>query len=446
LKASVPRLKNNPNARTAAVHALYQVIVKGRSLSSVLPEMVETLKPSERPLMQELTYGVLRFAPRLEVLVCLLLERPLKAKDRALHCLLMLGLYQLAYMRVPAHAIVSETVAVAAQLDKAWAKGVVNGVLRSFQRDMETLNYRADQDEVADSAHPAWLLAAIKSSWPDDREQIILANNARAPMSLRVNIVSTTREDYLEQLAGADIAASPIIHTVSGLQLEAPADVSALPGFDNGQASVQDGAAQQAALLMGLEPGQRILDACAAPGGKTAHILETMTSMGDVSPDVSALDVSGRRLERVRQNLSRLQLRANLITGDATEPDAWWDGETYDRILLDAPCSATGVVRRHPDIKVLRKAEDIALLAAQQTRMLNALWPLLTPGGLLLYATCSILPDENAEVVKAFMATCVDAQEEELNMRFGRQCQPGWQILTGEQGMDGFYYAKLRKH
>jgi len=427
--------------RACAARVLVQVLRQGRSLAAVLAPGLANLRSSERPLGQELCYGTLRWYPRLAAIADSLLSRSLKDKDADVHCLILLGLYQLLHTRVPDHAALAETVAGAQGLGKPWAKGLVNAVLRRFQRERAAVLAGVDGSEATACAHPDWLLGLLKAAWPGQWQAIVAANNARPPMTLRVNARRVSRAAYLEQLAERELHAWAAPHTTHGVGLEAPVDVERLPGFADGLVSVQDGAAQLAAPLLGLAPGQRVLDACAAPGGKTSHILELQPALSELV----ALDADEQRLARVRENLARLGLEAQLVRGDAGAPADWWDGALFDRILFDAPCSATGVIRRHPDIKVLRRQRDIAELAQAQRRMLGALWPLLKPGGILLYATCSVLPQENEQLISEFLAACHDARELPIEAAWGRRVSVGRQILPGEDGMDGFYYACLHK-
>jgi len=428
------------DARSAAARVIDQVLAEGRSLAAALPPALNNVPPAERGLTQELCYGTLRWAPRLEVLATRLLDKPLRARDSDVHALLLVGLYQLLYLNVPPHAAVSLTVEASAKLKKEWARGLLNGVLRRLLREQESLLADVDAGASAALAHPAWLLARFEQDWPGAWRAIAAANNERPPMTLRVNRRQGSRADYLARLEAGGIAASAAAHAPDAITLAAPAAVEQLPGFADGAVSVQDAAAQLAAGLLQLAPGQRVLDACAAPGGKTGHMLETC-------PDIEllALDSEAERLQRVAENLARLRLTAALRAGDAGEPAAWWDGKPYDRILLDAPCSGSGVIRRHPDIKSLRRPEDIPALAAQQARLLRALWPLLAPGGILVYATCSILTAENAGQVTAFLRDETQARELPITATWGQAVTAGRQILPGENGMDGFYYAVLRK-
>jgi 16S rRNA (cytosine967-C5)-methyltransferase len=427
------------DARNAAVKVLVEVLGAGRSLSASLPAALQATEPRERALAQDLCYGVLRWWPRLEAVAGALLARPLKARDRDIHCVVLIGLYQLMYTRVPAHAAVDATVKLAAVLGKAWARGVVNAVLRRFQREHAETLARVDGDEAAALAHPRWLIDAMKAAWPADWRRIAQAANERPPMYLRVNRRRGGREEYRDELAAAGIAATVPPHGAEALLLEQPLDVNQLPGFAEGRVSVQDAAAQLAAELLAARPGERVLDACAAPGGKTAHILERQPAVGTLV----AVDQDAGRLQRVRDNLDRLGLTAALVCADAAAPETWWDGQPFDRILLDAPCSGTGVIRRHPDIKRLRRPADIAALVVQQERLLEAAWRMLRPGGMLLYSTCSIMPEENDGQIGRFLARHPEAGQCPLRAEWGRALSVGRQILPGEEGMDGFYYACL---
>jgi 16S rRNA (cytosine967-C5)-methyltransferase len=426
--------------RLSAVSVLTRVSSEGQSLSSLLPHAFHSLPVERRALAQELCYGTLRWWHRLDALLGKLMDKPLRNKDADLHCLLLCGLYQLAYMEIPPHAAVSETVAITAALNKGWAKGLVNAVLRRYQREQETLEQQLASNLEASYAHPQWLISALQQAWPQQWQAILNANNKRPPMTLRNARNHQSREAYLAELQAAGIAAEANPYAPDALTLAHPQDVESLPGFTVGRASVQDAAAQLAANLLGHQPGMRVLDACAAPGGKTGHILEICRDI-----TLFALDIDNKRLQRVSDNLNRLQLKATLISGDAAHPDTWWDGQPFDRILLDAPCSATGVIRRHPDIKLLREAEDVGNLALLQALILDAMWPLLKPGGMLVYATCSVLPQENSLQLEHFLARRDDAQERKISADWGVVTTVGRQILPNRDGMDGFYYACIDK-
>jgi len=428
------------SARAAAARILVAVVGDGQSLSAALPIALLALPASDRGLTQELCYGVLRFYPRLAQITGDLLHKPLKRKDLDVQQLILIGLYQLIYLNIPAHAAVAETVAAARLLGKDWAAGLVNALLRGFQRETERHLAQADLDPTARSAHPHWWLTQLQSDWPTHWQEILAANNQRPPMTLRVNAQRQSRDAYQALLKAEGIIAQQVTAAPNALTLDTPVDVGRLPGFADGLVSVQDAAAQLAAPLLELAPGQRVLDACAAPGGKSCHILECEPRV-----QLLALDSDAQRLTRVRDTLQRLHLVAELRQGDAGQPNAWWDGKPFERILLDAPCSGSGVIRRHPDIKLLRTAQDIGTLAQQQRALLAALWPLLAPGGILLYATCSVLQAENRHNLVAFLAQRPDAREYAINANWGHEQTPGRQILPGEYGMDGFYYARLMK-
>ncbi len=391
----------------------------------------------DRAFIQALCYGVCRQYHRLDFILSQLLDKPLK--DTEVKALVLVGLYQLKFMRVKPHAAVSETVLAARK--KPWAKSLVNAVLRSYLRGQEGLEHKADQIQTASLSHPDWLVKQIGQDWPGQAADILHENNQPPPMVLRVNLAKSSREDYLHLLAGQEIAAEPIVFCPSAITLDKPVPVNLLPGFAEGLVSVQDTAAQLAASFLDAQPGHRVLDVCAAPGGKTAHILENQPKL----LELVAVDIDASRMQRVDDNCQRLGLQAKLIVGDAAKPQDWWDGKPFDRILLDAPCSALGVIRRHPDIKLLRRAEDIAQLQALQKSILQAIWPLLAPGGLLLYATCSILKLENEQQIHTFLAGHNDAVELLIEPGWGVAGLCGRQILTGESAMDGFYYARLKK-
>ena len=427
--------------RATAAQVLFKVVDQGYSLSSALPTAMQQVAPRDKALLQELCFGTLRWLSRLEAIAGKLMSKPLKGKQRPLHFLLLVGLYQLFYTRIPPHAALSETVNGCRLLKADALRGLLNGVLRNAQREQESLFAEVDKQEAARFAHPGWLLKRLKQAYPAQWQQIAGQNNERPPMWLRINRRQSDAVGYQQQLAAAGIMAThPDTAADSALLLAEPMDVQQLPGFAEGACSVQDGAAQFAACLLDPQPGEWILDACAAPGGKTAHLLERQPALAGLV----AVDADPQRLLRVNENLTRLQLQAQVLAGDASTPDAWWTGPLFDRILLDAPCSATGVIRRHPDIKWLRRPEDIGELVKLQAKILEALWHKLKPGGTLLYATCSVLPDENREQISRFLAAHNDAQWQAI-VAGETEDAPGWQLLPGENNMDGFYYAKLIK-
>ncbi len=410
------------------------------SLASLLPEYTPRLDPQVQALTKELCYGSCRWWPLLEYILQQLLQRPLKQKDKDIHALLLIGLYQLAFMQTPQHAAINETVKGAVDLGKSWAKNMVNGVLRQYQRHADTLLAQAKQQ--CPDAHPLWLRAAIEQAWPEYAQAIFAANNQRPPLTLRVNRQHLSRAAYLQRLAEQGIAATPGQLSPDSIYLAQALPVETLPLFAEGAVSVQDESPQLAAHLLALQPGLRVLDACAAPGGKTCHIAQLQPSLDYLL----AVDIEQRRLQRLDENLQRLGCQAEVCCGDAGQPDQWWDGQVFDRILLDAPCSATGIIRRQSDIKILRQAEDIDALSRLQRQLLQALWPLLAEGGKLVYATCSILPRENAQVIAEFLNDQADARHDSIDASWGVAQRFGRQLLPVKGRHDGFFYACLVKH
>lgn len=418
-------------ARARAAEVVAGVVRGGR------PEelMAEAQAGRDAALIRALVMSALRWHHRLEWQLGRLLRRPLSGRDVLLGALLRVGLTQLQGFRVPAHAAVSATVAAAALVGCAHAKGLVNAVLRRFLRERRGLDTAMAADRVALTSHPRWIVDAIEADWPERADEIFAANNEQAPMWLRVNVARTDRGAYLERLEQAGIDAEPGPAGPSAIVLTEPRPMRTLPGFADGLVSVQDAAAQAAAGYLGVEPGMHVLDACAAPGGKTAHIAESCPGLDELV----ALDRDAQRLATARAELERLGLSATLVHADAIETSAWWDGRPFDRILVDAPCSALGVLRRHPDIKLKRTPEDVAQAIGVQARLLDALWPLLAPGGRLLYVTCTVLARENRGQIERFTAVTDDADVA------GPGPSGPIQRLPGETGMDGFYYALMTK-
>lgn len=427
------------HARAAAAEVVHAV-VNGGSLESHLHARAAALGQN-RALVQELCYGGLRYWWRLQAATHACLAKPIKAADRVLESLLVIGLYQLLHTRIPDHAALDATVSACNALERPWARGLVNAVLRRVARmsSGERAALGAGTDE-GQWNHPAWLLAQLRHDWPAAWPAICAANDARAPMTLRVHAGKGTRDDYLARLAAADIAARAHPACASAIELCAPVPVERLPDFAAGGVSVQDAAAQFAALLLAPPAGARVLDACAAPGGKTAHLLEREPSLA-----LTAVEREPARAEKLAATLARIGATAAIKIADAGTPVQWWDGVAFSHILLDAPCSGTGVIRRHPDIKLHRRARDVAASVTEQARLLAALWPLLARGGKLLYATCSILKAENAQQVAAFVATQADAAALPCTLPAAEADGIGFQILPGTAGMDGFYYALLQK-
>jgi len=427
------------SVRAAAAQVIAHILKGQGSLSSLLPGVQHQVNEQDRPLLQELCFGTCRYYPQLSAYVECLVDKPLRTKDSDIQALLLLGLYQLEHTRIPDHAALGETVEVTRYLKKPWATKLVNGVLRQFQRDRSTLDNLLTRNATFQSNHPAWMEGVFRKHWPDQLADIITANNNHPPFTLRINTRKISRQEYLDLLQEVDITATETPFSPYGIRLAQAYDPRKLPLFMEGWLSVQDEAAQLSADLLQLSPNMRVLDACSAPGGKTGHMLELEPSL-----EVTALDTDERRLGRVRENLSRLNLTATICCGDGTRTD-WWDGEAFDRILLDAPCSATGIIRRHPDIKLLRTPEEITRLSELQGQLLENLWTMLKPGGLLLYATCSIMPKENVRVIEAFLKGHPQAIHQPIDAPWGITQSFGRQLLPANSGHDGFYYAVLQK-
>lgn len=423
------------SVRAVAAQILLQVFDQGKSLSALLPEAANQVKAQDLPLLQEICFGVCRTLPRLERIIGLLVQKPLKGKTRIVHCLLLVGLYQLLYLRIPQHAAVDEVVNAGKSLKADSFRSLLNGVLRRFLREQDEI--LAVVDKHWQTLHPEWLVNQLKQDYPEQWRDIVEANNQKPPMWLRVNKQHCSSQDYLQLLTEQGIAAE-IGTPDCAIRLQSAVGVKQLPHFEQGWVTVQDSHAQWAALLLDTQNGETVLDACAAPGGKTTHILERAPQA-----KVMALDIEASRLQRVKDNLQRLNQQAEIVCGDASQPQQWLaDGVQFDRILLDAPCSATGVIRRHPDIKWLRQAQDIAGLSQLQQQILTALWARLKVGGTLVYATCSILKQENQQQIEAFLAQHNNAKLEAI---FGQTQASGQQFLPQADGGDGFYYAKLSK-
>ena len=429
------------NPRRAALNALLNVTQQGQSLSQALPHALQAISDRrDRAFTQNLVFGCLRWYQRLVAVRDQLLAKPLKAKDEDINSLILLALYQLLYLDTPDHAAVSETVNLSQKLKKPWARGLLNGVLRTFLRDREAILANLPNNLALQTSHPDWLVKALKQAYPDQYEQILQQNNQTAPLTLRVNQRVQTRDTLLSQLNEVGTLAQTHPLSPVGIALTSPVDISQLPSFEQGGFSVQDIAAQQTALILQPQKGMRLLDACAAHGGKTGHLLEYC----DNQAWLLALEKQADRMPRLQENLARLKLDLQTQVADAGDIETWWDGQLFDQILLDAPCSATGIIRRHPDIKHHRRPEDIEALVEIQAHLLDQLWRTLKPGGKLLYSTCSVLPQENALQIQAFLERQTDAQLQPITGEWG-QGKIGKQILPGEQGMDGFYYALLHK-
>ena len=426
------------NLRATAATLCYQVVDQGKSLSDVLPKAQLLFNnPADKALLQEMCFGLMRQLPQLDFVCQQLMSKPLVKQLRPLQFLIYLGIYQLKFLRIPDHAAVGETVEAARYLKGQSMTKLINGVLRSVQRQPELFEF-ADAPLSVQTNHPSWLVQTLQQAYPEQWLEIIAANQQKAPLWLRVNTKRCSVEKFTADLTAMEIGFSqPVPEMPQAILLDKACDVTILPGYVWGFFAVQDLAAQYAAKFLAPQNGEFILDACCAPGGKTGHLLE-------LAPEarVLALDKDPARLVRVRENLARLGHEAVIKAADAAEPGQWWDGQLFDRILLDVPCSATGVIRRHPDIRWLRKKPDIAALALLQQQILAAVWPTLKPGGVLLYATCSVLPDENQLQVQRFLDAQPDAQAIPLS---ASHTASEWQLFPGQAQADGFFYAKLQK-
>lgn len=419
-----------------AAHVVGRVLA-GRSLDSELTAVWRqhaTLSPQQRGAVQDVAYGALRHLGYVDAAIDRLLSRPLT--DLPVRNLLQVTLYQLLHTKAHSYAIVNHAVPAAAKLGFPKAQGLVNAVLRNFLRRRDELDAAIMATDLGRYSYPQWWINRVAAEYPEIWREILEAGNARPPLTLRVNRRKITRENYLEMLRLQDIAAQVVGR--QGIVIEKPRPVSLLPGFAEGQVSVQDAGAQLAAELLDVADGMRVLDACAAPGGKAAHLLE----LADI--DLTAADIDAQRLQRVTENLTRLSLNARLMQADAGNPAAWRDAGTFDRILADVPCTASGVVRRHPDIKWLRKPADIAAMAQRQSQILDTLWQLLGRGGKLLYATCSVFSEENGRQVEQFITRHPDARQTAVSLPAEGLRHSNGQLFP-DAAHDGFYYALLEK-
>ncbi len=422
-------------------------VLGGSALDKPLAQQRAGLSDVDQRLLSALAYGTIRRMPRHNAVLMKLLRNPKKPLNPMMRALLTLGLEQMVATRVPEHAAVDATVAASRLVNQGKGSGFLNAILRRYQRERDEIDAMLADDEAFKWAHPQWLIDKLRTDWPDDWQSIIEANNAQPPMVLRVNTSRITADDYLKMLQSADINAAAVEPLATAIRLEEPCGVDLLPGFSEGLGSVQDSGAQCAAGFMdlsasGADSPLRVLDACAAPGGKAMHMLEI-----DKHIELVALDIAADRLERVKENAERLSVSPVIVAGSAVSPEDWWDGKPFDRILVDAPCSGTGVLRRHPDIKVLRRAKDAKSFPVFQREILNQLWPLLAPGGRMIYATCSVFPEENESLVESWIAAREDAQIAPLECHLpnAKSLNYGVQILPRETGSDGFYYAAILK-
>ncbi len=440
---------NSPagDARMLAAYAVARILREGVTLDVALHDTLVAAPASLSSSVRSLSYGAVRGYYRHEAILGKLLSQPVRSLDLRLRALLSVALFELEDARTPEYAVVDAAVKTAKATDAARASGLVNAVLRRYLRERKTLDDEIARNPVTRHASPIWLADRYRADWPVRWTQLLAAGDTQAPMWLRVNSRRTTADAYLEKLREAGLPARADARVPLAVVLDSPCDVRDLPGFGEGLVSVQDLGAQCVAFPLQLAAGQRVLDACAAPGGKTALIAER-------EPELAGLvgvDLDPQRLTRVKENLLRGALHADLKAADAANPSAWWDGVAFDRILLDAPCSALGVIRRHPDIRIRKSPSGIDKLPLLQARLLTSMWGMLAPGGRLVYATCTVTRSENRDVVAAFLegtpdARIVPAENWPGWPGFGEGDGFGRQIIPGEAGADGFYYAALEKY
>jgi len=429
---------NAPQAKTTrelALECLIQVVIKGRSLAELQSHLNEH---QQAALVREMVFGVCRWFYYFDAVAKTQLKKPLRKKDHDVLLIIYLGMYQLQFMHTSDHAAVHETVNLVFKIRKKWAKGLVNALLRSYIKQVSGSSLEIDQA----SSYPQWMRDKIKSDWPDYCDDIYQFNNQKAAIALRINTKKVTVDDYLKKLEAQAIGFDGDEAMPAFVRLEHAQNVMQLPGFEQGELYVQDGSAQMASSLLNIKQDMRVLDACAAPGGKSTHIAELADDV-----QIVAVEKEANRIQRLKDNINRLGHKISVVCGDAAEPNQWFSGELFDRILIDAPCSASGIIRRHPDIKILRREEDIAQLAQSQMSILNALWPLLKVGGELLYCTCSIFKQENEDQIALFLEQHTECSELKMEPFSGSQPRPfGLQVLPSSHGHDGFYYAKLTKN
>ena len=432
---------NTLHPRSLSALICDKVINHGVSLGEAIDQTLsgKDIQPQDRGFIQTLSFGVLRWYWQLDVELKPLLNKPIKSKERLIKYVLLLGLFQLRHLKTPAHAAVSDTVKCCQQLGKPWAKNLVNACLRNYLREIESSQQKKQLDQHY--SHPEWMIEAITKSWPDHAKAIFHANNRPGPLCLRVNPKYTSRDNYLLLLQQSNIDAQKDPHSQIGIRITNSLPVNTLPHFNDGWVSVQDTASQIITQLLPIGARQRVLDACAAPGGKTGLLMEN--SPDDI--EMHAIDIGGSRNKKMLDTLTRLKLKAQIIAGDASQPKQWWDQKPYERILVDAPCSGLGVIRRHPDIKHLRQVSDIQELQKTQAAILDACWQLLSEDGLLLYTTCSILPEENEQQIDSFIRRTSNVQIEKIQHPTALPLTLGMQSLPGTSDMDGFYYCLLRK-
>ena len=435
------------SSRQTALNWLLEVI-DGRSVNELMSRPLDELSPQDVAFAKNLLFGILRYYHQLQTISQNLLQKPLKSKDADVSLVIMIGLYQLKYLSTPDHAAISESVELIKSRKKNWAAGLVNGVLRSFQRESAELEKKLAKSLQYQFSHPGWMVKQLRADWGDEADNILTENNQKAPMVLRVNTTKVTREACIENLNNQSIPSIPHPVAPDGIVLESAVDVSALPGFNQGELTVQDAAPQLAVELLSLENAESVLDGCAAPGGKTGHIVQRAQNA-----KVLAVELSENRAKRIAQTLTRLSLSASIKVADFLDTNAWWDGELFDRILLDVPCSASGVIRRNPDIKLHRKVTDLKALVEIQQNMLRQAWDMLAPDGVLVYATCSVFKQENESQMLAFADSLTKqstsfewiTMPSNIETQLSERAKVGYQIIPGEFEMDGFYLCGIKK-
>jgi 16S rRNA (cytosine967-C5)-methyltransferase len=442
-----PNLKSISDTRALSALLVYEVCISQKSLNTLLPLTSHQVDEKDRALLQEIVFGTCRWLLWLKTLYQPLLSKPVHRNDFLIECLLCVGLYQLLFTRIPAHACLNETVEAAEKLGLSRFKGLVNALLRQVSQQEIDIDDHETREAMTSLSHPQWLQDKLKHNWPEQWLNILEQNNQHPPMALRINPCfypadsnKPLQETYLEKLNAQDSQAKVSLISPYGVILESACSVQGLPDFSEGGVSVQDEAAQLSSELLDLKPNLRVLDACAAPGGKTCSMLEKEPSLS-----VIALDSDAKRAERIEENLSRLKLKAEIKIAQAEDLAEWWDGVYFDRILLDAPCSATGVIRRHPDIKLLRQEGDIKQLAELQFKLITTLWETLAPGGLMLYATCSVFSQENSRIIERFLKQTVDAKLIPIEANWGHNTGFGTQLFPVKDSHDGFFYARIQK-
>ncbi|MDZ7842066.1 MAG: 16S rRNA (cytosine(967)-C(5))-methyltransferase RsmB [Gammaproteobacteria bacterium] len=438
MSGSIPAPADGARVRACAAEVVFDVVKGGAALDRALDGHAAGFLDNDRALLREMCYGSLRWYWRCRGVMAQLVKRPPRKRDRVIEALVIVGLYQLEHMRMPTHAAIHATVAACEALGRPGYKGLVNGVLRNFQRRCEALLAALSASDR--DAHPEWMWRAVARQWPDHAPAVIEAGNCRPPLTLRVNRRRLTVDEYLESLRAEGLAGRRLEHAPDAVQLDSPVNVERLPGFGDGRVSVQDASAQLLARVVGPEAGRRVLDACAAPGGKLTHLLEAFPAAA-----VQAIESDPERARRIAENLARLELASPVTVADAADLESWWDGSPFDLVVLDAPCSGTGVVRRRPDIKVLRRASDLARFAGIQAHLLDQLWRVVKPGGRLVYVTCSIMAEENQDQIASFLGRTPECREEPVTLPVGVALDHGWQILPEAGGGDGFFYALLRR-